>query len=178
MKTEQKITWQNNVKNLLFVIFVLCVVILPQTIILGWKGNTEGIIVSTVILFIGISCLFVAARWHRQDIHITALGFWIGAVIFTLSPFIVWWLQLFLWPNIIISIYFLGKPTLLFLKEKGWKSFLRGISYLFTWGFDHRSYEKRFGNDAELLASDWEKVGNDICNATQQFEKNLKNKAN
>ncbi len=63
-------------------------------------------------------------------------------------------------------------------KSSFWKSFFRGISHLFIWNFDDRSYEERFGSDAEQLSSDWKKVGNDIRDATQRFEKSLKNKEN
>ena len=32
------------------------------------------------------------------------------------------------------------------------------------------NYEERFGTDEELLASDWQKVGNDLRNAMQHSE--------
>ena len=59
-------------------------------------------------------------------------------------------------------------------KSSFWKSFFRGISHLFIWNFDCRSYEERFGSDTEQLTSDWKKVGDDIRHAVQQFEKKLK----
>lgn len=119
MKTEQKATWKNYVKNMLFIICMLCAVTLPQVIIWGWKNNnTEGLIFSLGILLIGITCLFIASHWHYQDIHITSGGFYLCMIIFVLSPFIIWWFKLYIWPNILISVYALGKPVLLWLKEK------------------------------------------------------------
>lgn len=34
----------------------------------------------------------------------------------------------------------------------------------------HRAYEERFGTDAECLASDWQKVGDDLRNAIKRLE--------
>jgi len=49
-----------------------------------------------------------------------------------------------------------------------WRNFFRGMSKLFVWDFNRKSYEERFGSDAELLASDWKKVGDDIRHAIRQ----------
>ena len=44
---------------------------------------------------------------------------------------------------------------------------------------DSPSYEERFGTDAQLLASDWRVVDNDMKIAIKHFEKELKkNKPN
>ena len=37
------------------------------------------------------------------------------------------------------------------------------------------SYEERFGTDEELLASDWQKVGDDLRNAMKGFENEKNN---
>jgi len=37
------------------------------------------------------------------------------------------------------------------------------------------SYEERFGTDEELLASDWQKVGNDLRDAMHHLEDEKKN---
>ncbi|KKR46670.1 MAG: hypothetical protein UT82_C0009G0034 [Parcubacteria group bacterium GW2011_GWB1_40_14] len=62
------------------------------------------------------------------------------------------------------------------------KSFLRafldglasigeGMASLSLFSSSHLpNYEERFGTDAELLASDWRKVVNDLSNASKSFE--------
>lgn len=118
MEEEQKITWHNWVKNSLFIVFIFCVVIFPQTVVLGYKGSVENILFSIAIFLVGTLCLIIAAFWHRRDIHITRLGFWGGAIILMLSPLVIWELGLFVWPNIFISAYFLGKPAVAHFREK------------------------------------------------------------
>lgn len=53
-----------------------------------------------------------------------------------------------------------------------------GMASMFSWGFypqQSLSYEERFGTDAELFASDWQRVGDDMRSAMNQFEKEMGN---
>ena len=59
----------------------------------------------------------------------------------------------------------------------GITSLSEGMTSVFSWRFYQRqpfSYDERFGTDTERLASDWQRVGDDIRSATKQFEKEMK----
>jgi len=51
------------------------------------------------------------------------------------------------------------------------RNLFRGMGNMFIWNFHRPSYEECFGTDAEQLAADWKKVGDDIQRAIKQFEK-------
>ena len=53
----------------------------------------------------------------------------------------------------------------------GINSIFSGMVSVFSWGTINPtfSYEERFGTDEELLASDWQAVGNDLRTAMGQI---------
>lgn len=99
-------------KNLVFVIFLQCFILLPIGIYytLLTSKTSSGLILTISSIILGTICLTIAAFYHKRNIHINNYGTTIGLIMLIASAILE--VAFFSWPTdfllILISVLLLA----------------------------------------------------------------------